>query len=476
MSAVAQPFNAKQGFLSRFIPTERAIARNYVWVTTFLLLCSIIFPLHLQDRLPYNILPSLPASIMVILGGLAIRGTAVLRRTPFDWIMATWVLLVVLSQTTAPLILNRILFERESFGVVLVILNMWMIYRAAFSLTVIDPHAATKGFLFWLVAIILVCTGIGILQSVGPFQQQMVSFAYKVGVGELAIKLGASEVTGVRTTSVFSGPNIFGFVNLLGACIMVGAAMAYRRTLREVHGVIVLLGLGFFAYANLNSQSRMTFVLAALVGIVFLVFLIRAAKWRALLTAGVMFVVFSIATVVLTSQGGYEYMTKIFKTGVTQDESYRVRVQGLENVAAIANDIPILGAGQDQYSLHLYGKGDWYSQANGAGDNGVAMAYLLMGVPGVLHLIALNVVCFLALKRLKTENRVFLAAAKHATWLVFWLYIITIPYCVRYHKIETFSYWLVLFGLVFGLLSVQQHRDRQLARMGMTADEMPDPA
>lgn len=458
------------GLLARLIPSERVVRITYVYSAVVLLICSIIFPMHLQDRLPYNILPSLPISMFLIIGALAIRGPAVLRRSPFDWVMASWILLTVVSQIMAPILLNRLIFELETISVVLNVLTMWMIYRAIFAITIVDPQNAVKSTMIWLSVVILICTMIGILQSVGPVQQQMVDFAYRVGVGELAIKLGASEYTGVRTTSVFSGPNIFGFVNLIGASLMIGAAMAYRRNLREWHGLLVLAGLGLFAYANLNSQSRMSFVFAALLGLVFLIFLIRAAKWRALLAASVMFVVLSIATVVITARSDYDYMTKIFKTGVQKDESYRVRVDGLGKVAEVANDIPLFGAGQDRFSLVLYGRGDFYSRANGAGDNGLAMAYFLLGLPGVILLFAMNYVAWKALKQLRTEDRTFLKAIRHAGWLLFWLYLVSIPYAVRYHKLETFSYWLLVFGVIFALATVQQRRDRQIAMTGLQSD------
>ena len=82
-----------------------------------------------------------------------------------------------------------------------------------------------------------------------------------------------------------------------------------------------------------------------------------------------------------------------------------------------------------------------------------------------------------ALRRLKNENKIFIGAIKNVSWLVFWLFVGTIMYSVRYYKFETFSYWLICFGLVFGILAVQENRDRRLREMGMTADDMqPDPA
>jgi hypothetical protein len=472
MSTAIPVAPVRGGILSRIMPTEQAIQRIFVWAGVPLLICSIVFPLHLQDRLPYNFLPSLPISFFLILTAIAIRGVAVLRRTPFDLILFSLVGLTILSTIHATLVLNRMFFEIETISILLNMFNMWFIYRAMYAFTIIDAQSASRALLFWMLLVITVCTLIGVLQSVGPFQNDMVNFAYRIGVGEFAIKLGAAEVTGVRTTSVFSGPNIFGFVNLIGCSILIGIAMAFKQRLRELHGVVILMGLGLFSYANLNSQSRLTFVFAAILGIVFLVYLIRVAKWRALLTSAVMFVLMGIGTVILTTGGGYEYMTNIFNTGVKNDVSYQVRVKGLERVAEVANEIPVLGVGQDYYSLMLFGKGDYYSRGNGAGDNGLAMSYFLLGIPGVVHLFFLNYVCFRALKKLKSEDRIFISTIKSATWLVFWLFVVTIPYAVRYQKLETFSYWLLLFGVVFGLLTLQEQRDRRLGAMGLTADDM----
>ncbi len=472
MSTAIPAAPALGGLLGRIMPTELAIRRLFVWAGVPLLICSIVFPLHLQDRLPYNILPSLPISFFLILSAIAIRGVAVLRRTPFDWILFSLVGLTILSTIHGTLMLNRMFYEIETISILLNMFNMWFVFRAMYAFTVIDAQSASRALLFWLLLVITLCTVIGILQSVGPFQNDMVNFAYRIGVGESSIKAGASEITGVRTTSVFSGPNIFGFVNLIGCSILVGVAMAFKQKLRELHGVIILMGLGLFSYANLNSQSRLTFVFAAVLGIVFLVYLIRVAKWRALLTSAVMFVLMGIGTVILTTGGGYEYMTNIFSTGVQKDVSYQVRVMGLQKVADVANDIPILGVGQDGYSLMLFGKGDFYSKANGAGDNGLVMSYFLLGIPGVIHLFFLIYVCYRAVKSLKTEDRIFISTIKSATWLVFWLFVITIPYAVRFQKFETFSYWLLLFGVVFGLLSLQEQRDRRLGELGLTSDEM----
>lgn len=473
MSAVAQAPNGRTGLLSRLIPNELTLRVAYVWTGVLGLITAIIFPLHLQDRLPYNTLPSLPLAFFAVLGAVAIRGRAVLRRTPLDWVMLAWIVLTILSQMNAWLFLHRNMFEHEVVNVLLVLINMWLLYRAFFAFTIVHPQSAVRATIFWLILVIAFCAVIGILQSVGPIQSQMVAFAYKVGVGENAIKLGASEITSApRTTSVFSGPNIFGFINLIAGCLLIGSAMAYRHKMRELQGVIIVASLGFFAYANLNSQSRFTFVLAALLAVVFLIYLIKAAKWRALLTSAILFVILVVTVVVLTSQGNYSYLTGIFETGYQRDFSYLARVQGMERLFRIAGDIPVLGVGQDYYSLVMYGRGDFYSKANGAGDNGLLTAYFLMGLPGVLHLFFLNFVAVRALKKLKTENRTFLAAMRNSGWVIFWLYIITIPYAIRFHKFETMVYWLMVFGVVFGLVSVQSMRDQRLRELGLTADDM----
>lgn len=461
------------GWLSRVLPGEQLVGRICIWLGVLLLLASIIFPMHLQDRFPYNFLPSLPISFFVMLGCIAFRGKAVMRVTPFDYVLIAWIIFNILSHLNSWYVLHRTIYEIEAIGALLMVFNMWFVYRAVYGMTIIDPRTTFRAVFYLLLSFILICTVIGILQSVGPLQDQMVSLAYRIGVGETQIKLGASEMTGVRTTSVFSGPNIFGFINLIGASLLVAAAMALKERLKEIHSVVVLMGLGLIAYANLNSQSRFTFVLAALVGVVYIVFLIRAAKWRALLMACIMFVMFAIGTVILTSQGRYEYMTSIFKTGVQNDFSYQVRMKGIDRLGVIANDIPIIGAGHDMYSLVLYGKGDFYSKANGAGDNGLLMAYFLMGIPGVIHLLYWNFAGWRALRQLKTEDQGFIKTLKYSGWMLWWLYVLTIPYSIRFHKFETVIYYLIVFAMIFGVMQVQRTRDLKLATMGLEPGAKP---
>lgn len=476
MSAAAIPAKTR-GILDRIIPSEYALGRFYVVGSALLLIGLIIFPMHLNDRLPFSAYPSLPVSFFVMMGAMALRGTAVLRWTPFDWVMLAWVILTLMSQFHGVYALNRLLIELDVATVIFQLMTMWLVFRAFYALTVVNARVAVKAALFWLIVLLSIACIIGILQSIGPFKLQMVQLAYRIGAGELAIKLGASELTGVRTTSVFSGPNIFGFINLFATCVIVGWGMASRTRLREWQAMLTIVGLALFAYANLNSQSRSSFLLSVLIGVAYIVFLIRLKKWRALFLAATLFASGLIAVVALTQTGEYDYMTKVFETGITNDESYRVRAKGIDQFSKVMNDIPVLGVGQDYYSIYPYGRGDFYSKANGTGDNGPAMAYFLLGVPGLIHLFVLNWVIFVRFRRLKVDGQQFVLWIKYVAGLTIALFWVTAPFSIRYHKIETFSYFLMIFGIVFAIVDIQKQKFARMANQGIPfdPDAMPDP-
>lgn len=472
MSAATAPTaNKPTGFLTRFMPSEVLLGKGLILFGLALLVSIIVFPLHLNERLPFSIFPSLPIAFFMIIMCLGMRGPAVLRWTPMDTVFATWCALTILSQLQAPYMVNRITFEVDFITVQMVFFNLWFIYRAAYGFAIVNPRFASIGSWRVITSLLVIACIIGILQSIGPVQMQAVELAYRIGAGQEQILLGASELTGVRTTSVFSGPNIFGFINLFASCIILGWCMSYGRAMRDYHAILTMIGLGIFGYANLNSQSRSSFAISLIIIVVFIIFLIRMRKWRALFIVGLMALMGLMGVFIRTQSGEYEYMTKVFKTGVTQDESFLVRQRGISQFTRIASDIPLLGVGPDYYSVFAIGRGDIYSKANGTGDNGIAMAYFLLGVPGLIHLFFLNYVCFQALRKLQIDNQMFIASVKYVGGLVLGLYILTMPFSIRYHKLETFSYFCLVFGIVFAVLDVQKQKFRRVAAIRERAAE-----
>lgn len=443
------------------MPSETLIGKFFLLGAISLLCSIIVFPLHLTERLPYSMTPSTPIAFFMCVFAIGVRGVAVLRWTKFDSVLAIWIVLTIISQVSSAYSLNRFVNEQDVTTVIIGYFNYWLVFRAFYAFGIINPRFATKSVILALFGLLSLTCLIGILQSIGPVQQQMVDLAYRIGAGQEQIKLGASEFTGVRTTSVFSGPNIFGFINLVGCCLIVGWGIASGARLREWHAMVTVGALGLFTYANLNSQSRSSFVLAVLLTLVYIIFLVRVRKWRALFLAGSMVLAGAIAIVALTQSGQYEYMTKIFKTGVTADESYLVRSRGLAQFLHVANDLSLIGVGQDYFSVQAIGRGDLYSKANGTGDNGWAMAYFLLGLPGVIHLIWLNITAFKAVKQLRTDKEIFISWLRAIGGLFIALYLLTSPFMIRYHKFETFAYFLIVFGVIFAVLDIQKQRDRR---------------
>jgi hypothetical protein len=464
MIATGSPVQSLIDQIRKWIPTEVSVGRLYVIMSTVFLMGIIIFPMHLSERLPYSINPALPISFFVIIGALAMRGIAVLRLCAFDYVMFGWIILTLFSQMTAPATLYRSISEFDVISVQLALYTIWFTFRAFYALTVINPKTAVNTILLWMLIFITCTCVMGILQSVGPVQEQMIDLGYRIGAGQLQIKLGAYESTGVRTTAVFSGPNIYGFVNVIGACIVTGGAIAMGQRLRERHALIAIGLLLLFCYGNLNSQSRSTFLFAAIITVILLLHFIRIKKWRALLMSFALVLAGAILVIGAAQKGQFNYMTSIFETGLQKDGSYQVRMEGMSELAKIANDIPVLGVAQDYFSLNPYGRGDFYSKANGTGDNGIAFFYHVLGIPGLLVLAGIILTTFQAARRLALiEQEAFVSRLRNIAFFVWTLYVVSLPLALRYPKFETASFYMMTFAPVFAVIAIAAQKARREA-------------
>ncbi|HRI44154.1 MAG TPA: hypothetical protein PLL78_03325 [Fimbriimonadaceae bacterium] len=459
----AAPAADRTGFLSKIaFPTREAIYRYLIIFTIPFMIVITLFPSHLTSRIPWAPPPAFLLSIGVVYVAYLFAGPRVLGRTALDWVFLLWFLLSLTSYFSMAYDLNRIIRENDFINFSLFLFPAWAVYRALYAMTIMHPKVAINTLLVSLGAILLGTAVLGILQSQGPLRVWATEFAYNYGMGSTNILEGASDIVD-RPTAVFGGPNIFGFVNTIGAAVCCGTALAMGKRLKEWQALVSLAALAVFAYANVNSQTRSAVFLISLLGLAVMTLIVRTGKVRVMVIAGLAFVLVVLGMVATARTGNYGYLTSIFETGLANDESYRIRAASAERVAILAPDIAKIGAGQDQWAQSLNTNYDYFAQGNNAADNAFVFAFFVLGVPGVIHMILLHAVALWMVLRLKVDEQGFLARLKYCAVLIISLFVIVTPVAIRHAKLETFIFFVMILGPVGAILNVQRQMERRKA-------------
>lgn len=432
-------------------------------VTIPFMVLITLFPANLTARIPWAPPPVFVLSLGIIYVAYLFAGPRVLGRTALDWVFLAWFLLAVLSYFNMAYGLNRIVRELDFINFGMFLFPAWAVYRAIYAMTILHPKVTVNTLLITLGVALLGTAVLGILQAEGPLRFWATSFAFKYGIGSTNILIGAAEEGAVRPTAVFGGPNIFGFVNVIGAAICCGTVLAMGRRLKEWQALVALASLAVFAYANINSQTRSSVFLIALLGLAVMTLIIRTGKVRVMVISGMAFILVVLGMVATARTGNYEYLTKIFETGLQQDESFRVRSDSAEAVSRLAPDIALIGAGQDQFAQTLRTDYDYFAQGNNAADNAFVFSFFVLGIAGVVHMILLHVVGLWMVLRLKIDEEGFIARLKYCAALVITLFIIVTPVAIRHAKLETFVFFVMILGPVGALLNIQSRMARQQA-------------
>ncbi|MBX7135733.1 MAG: hypothetical protein K1X67_23950 [Fimbriimonadaceae bacterium] len=444
-------------------PTRESVYRYLIMAFIPLMIIITLFPANLTARIPWAPPPVFVLSGMIVMGAFLIAGPRVLGRTALDWIFLAWFLLSLGSYFNMAYSLNRIVRENDFINFSLFLFPAWAAYRALYAMTMMHAKVAVNTLLISLGGCLLGTAFLGILQAEGPLREWATDFAFKYGAGSTNILFGASELVS-RPTSVFGGPNIFGFVNTIGAAICCGTALAMGKRLKEWQALVALGALAVFAYANVNSQTRSSVTLIALLGLAVMVLIVRTGKVRVMAVAGLAFVLVLIGMVATARSGNYSYLTSIFETGFEGDVSYQLRAESAGKVSMLAPDIAQLGAGQDQFAQSLNTSYDYFAQGNNAADNAFVFAFFVLGVPGVVHVILLHFFAIWMVLRLKIDGEGFIARLKYCAAIIITLFIVVTPVAIRHAKLETFIFFVMVLGPVGALVNMQNRMARQRAR------------
>lgn len=389
-------------------------------------------------------------SVGMIILAARIRGVKTFARTPIDTAFVLWLGLAVVSQLYATLALNRLLMMDDMQKYLVIIITTWAVYRAAFALTVVDPRTSSGAFIKAILFFLGFACVIGILQGFGPgsLRSAAIDFANNFGVKGDATELSL-ELSSPRPIALFSGPNYFGFMNLIGMAIIIGLTVVQGTAMSAKSVWFSTVGLFIFLVGTIAAQSRFAILTCFLLLLFFLIFMLRTGR-RKVFVSGVLAIgVMAIGGLVMTYALDLRYLQDSFDKRITDDSSYRLRQAALEEVVDRAGDLAPLGAGWDSLGYTLHRTGDVWARTN-ATDNGYLQAFVNHGVPGVLHLAFLFGACFYAIKLAKPFPQAHIRALRVIALLLVITYMAYSLSGVRHAKLETSVYWMIVFGCLYG--------------------------
>jgi hypothetical protein len=390
--------------------------------------------------------------IGIILFCAKVRGAKVFGKTPVDVAFVIWLGLAVLSQLWASMVLNRVLQADDITQYLIIILTTWFAFRVAFALCCVDPRTATGAFL----KAILVCLGIacmiGILQGYGPgpLKSWAVDFGVKYGTKGDAITL-IDTAESPRPVALFSGPNYYGFMNLIGMCILIGMTIAQGKaiTTKAVWGAA--FGLTVFLIGTVVAQSRFAILTALILLFTFMYLMLRIGQVKVVITGALAMGAVLVAGVMFVQQMDLTYLENSFQHKITDDSSYQERAQGFDALMDQAIDLAPLGSGFDSHGFTLDRKGDVWSRTNSI-DNGYLQAFINHGIPGIMQFLFLLASLWWALRLAKQHDFLHIRTLRMVGGLLLITYMVYSLSGVRHAKIETGVYWMIVFGLLYGSL------------------------
>ncbi|MEA2552538.1 MAG: O-Antigen ligase [Fimbriimonadaceae bacterium] len=396
-------------------------------------------------------------SIGIVVFCAKVRGVKVFARTPVDLAFVIWLSLAVLSQLWASMVLNRVLLADDILAYLAIILTTWFSFRAAFALSSVDPRTATGAFL----KAILICLGIacmiGILQGYGP--GPLKHWATEFGIANGA----AGEVTELqldmsspRPLALFSGPNVFGFMNLVAMAILIGMTVAQGKNMSMKSVWLSAAGLSVFLLGTVVAQSRFAIATCLLLFAYFLYFMLRTGRTKVFVTGIVAIGAVVLVGLVFVQQMDLAYVQATFEKKITNDSSFRARQLGIDNLMDQAIDLAPLGAGWDSRGYSIDRTGDNWAKTNSI-DNGYMQAFINHGIPGVLHLAFLFWSLWWVIRLARRHEYLHIRTLRVIAGLLLATYLVYSLSGVRHAKLESSVYWMVITGLLYGCVYGEKH-------------------
>jgi hypothetical protein len=403
-----------------------------------------------------------PVLMFVALGIICfcakVRGAKVFGKTPVDLAFVLWLGLAVISQMWGMMVLNRVLQADDITQYLIIILTTWLAFRVAFALSCVDPRTATGAFL----KAILFCLGlacvVGILQGYGPgpLKQWAVDFGVNFGTKGDITALQVEYSQSPRPVAVYSGPNYYGFMNLIGMCILIGMTLAQGRSMSTRSVWSAAAGLTIFLVGTVVAQSRFAILTAVLLLLVFMYLMFRMGQTKLVLTGGIALGAVFLAGVMFLNQMDLTYLEGTFQRKVTDDGSYQQRAIGFDALRDQAVDLAAFGGGFDAHGFILDRSGDVWSRTNSI-DNGYLQAYINHGIPGVIHILFFLWSLWWAIGLAKRHNLMHIRTLRIIASLLLITYMVYSLSGVRHAKLETGLYWMIVFGLLYGSLYADKY-------------------
>lgn len=448
-------------------PWVQVLHRVLVALSAWVLICAhVLRPAFKLVGFPLT----LYFGFAVVIYCAKVKGAKVFARTPVDYAFAVWLLLAVVSQLWASMVLDRVLMLDDLWNYLAIILPSWLMFRSAFGLCCIDQKTATGAFLKAILALLAFACMIGILQGCGP--GPLKTWATNFGVANGA----AGEVTELnllmstpRPLALFSGPNLFGFMNLVAMSVIIAMTVAQGRSMRTRSVWLAALGLAYFTFGTLIAQSRTAFAASVLLLVFFLYLMFKMGRTKVVITGVVAMALVGVGVLTLVQQLDLTYLASTVDKKMSDDESFRARQRGMDAFLDQAIYLAPLGAGFDSRGFSIDRTGDIWSRTNSI-DNGYVQAYINHGIPGVLQLAFLFGALWWGLKISRGEGRLHVRTLRTIGALMLFIYAVYSLTGVRHAKLETSVYWMVFFGLLYGCV----YTNRLVSRAPLVA--VPNPA
>ena len=391
--------------------------------------------------------------IGIIIFCAKVRGARVFGKTPVDVAFVLWLGLAVVSQLWASMVLNRVLMVDDITTYLTIIVTTWLAFRVAFALVCVDPRTATGAFL----KAILICLGIacliGILQGYGPggLKQWAIDFGVNNGTKGDVTALQVEAMTSPRPVALFSGPNYYGFMNLIGMCILIGMTIAQGKSISNKSVWAAAAGLTIFLIGTVVAQSRFAILTALILLFVFMYLMLRIGQRKVVITGAIAMGAVFIAGLMFVQQMDLTYLEGTFQKKVTDDDSFKERAIGFDALRDQAIDLAPLGGGFDSRGFVLDRTGDVWARTNSI-DDGYLQAYINHGIPGVVWLLFYLWSLWWAIRIAKRQNYLHIRTLRIVGGLLLATYMLYSLSGVRHAKMETSIYWMVVFGLLYGSL------------------------
>ena len=396
----------------------------------------------------------LPITFYYAIGVIAfcakVRGNKVFARTPLDYAFVIWLGLAVVSQLWASQVLNRVMMADDILNYLGIILTNWFFFRAAFALCCVDPRTATGAFLKAILFFLGFACVVGILQGYGPGPTKAWAVSFGVANGAAgAVTEMQLDLSSPRPLALFSGPNYYGFMNLVAMCCIIGMTVAQGRSMSTKSVWAAAFGIGLFMIGTIVAQSRAAIATSLLLFCYFLYLMLMSGRTKVFITGVVAIGLVIMGGLYFVQKMDMTYLENTFNKKIQDDDSFKERQRGIDALMNQAIDLAPLGGGWDSRGYSIDRSGDIWSQTNSI-DNGYLQAYINHGIPGVVHLLFFFGSLWYGLRLAKRHNYLHIRTLRIVGGLLLVTYMVYSLTGTRHAKLETGIYWMVIFGLLYG--------------------------